>query len=118
MIIIEGHSTIMRIGITADGDDLQAWVSDDIGHCPYFIILDTRTMDFEVVENEYKDVEAGAGMYVAKAIADLGLDAVITGGIGMHGYEILHKAGVMVVSDEEGTVEEAVKVFKRRHPED
>ncbi len=70
-------------------------------------------MDYEVVENEFMDAE-GAGMKVANAIVGIGVDAVITGGIGSHGYNILTKAGIKVSFDEEGTVEECMNAFKRR----
>lgn len=56
----------------------------------------------------------GAGMKVADAIVSLKVDAVIAGGIGSHGYNILTKAGIRVSYDEEGTVEECVDNLKRR----
>jgi len=37
------------------------------------------------------------------------------GGIGSHGLQILNKAGIHVSYDEEGTVEQCVKDFKRRY---
>ena len=53
-------------------------------------------------------------MAVARAIVSLKVDAVLTGGIGMHGMQILREAGIDVSSDEEGTVEEAVTDYLRR----
>ena len=103
----------MRIGVLAEGDDLSSYVSEDFGHAPYFLIVDYDTLDYSVVENEFINAE-GAGMKVADAIVGIGVDAVITGGIGSHGYDILTKAGIRVSFDEEGTVEECVEAFKRR----
>ena len=103
----------MRIGVLAEGDDLSSYVCDDFGHAPYFLIVDYDTLDYTVVENEFINAE-GAGMKVAQAIVDLKIDAVITGGIGSHGYDILTKAGIRVSFDEEGTVEECIEAFKRR----
>lgn len=105
----------MKIGVIAEGDTLDSYVADDFGHAPYFLIVDMNTLDFIVVENEHKDAVSGAGMLVAKAIVDLGVDAVIVGGIGPHGYEILSDAGITVSADEDGTVEESVGDFKRRY---
>ena len=103
----------MKIGVLAEGDDLSSYVSEDFGHAPYFLIVDYDTLDYSVVENEFINAE-GAGMKVADAIVGIGVDAVITGGIGSHGYDILTKAGIRVSFDEEGTVEECVEAFKRR----
>ncbi|MDR3075594.1 MAG: NifB/NifX family molybdenum-iron cluster-binding protein [Candidatus Methanoplasma sp.] len=104
----------MKVGVIAEGDTLESYVAEDFGHAPYFMIVDVDTMDYQVVVNEYADCE-GAGMKVADAIVGLGVDAVITGGIGSHGLDILAKAGIHVAYDEEGTVEECVKDFKRRY---
>ncbi len=104
----------MKIGVLSDGYDLTSEVSEDFGHAPFFLIVDYDTLDYVVVENEFMESE-GAGMKVADAIVSLGIDAVITGGIGSHGYDILTKAGISVSFDEEGTVEECVENFKRRY---
>jgi predicted Fe-Mo cluster-binding NifX family protein len=104
----------MKIGVISEGDSLDSFVADDFGHAPYFLIVDSDSMDYTVIENEYADSVEGAGMLVAKAIVGLEVDAVITGGIGMHGIDILNKAGILVSSDEEGTVEDSVNDFIRR----
>jgi predicted Fe-Mo cluster-binding NifX family protein len=104
----------VRVGVIAEGDTLESYVADDFGHAPFFLIVDTETLDYQVVENEYADSE-GAGMKVARAIAGLGVDAVITGGIGSHGLDILNNAGIHVAYDEEGTVEECIGNLKRRY---
>lgn len=105
----------MKIGVMADGDTLDSYVSDDFGHAPYFLIVDMDTLDFIVVENEHKDAASGAGMLVADAVVSLGVDAVIVGGIGTHGVKILSDAGITISSDEDGTVQESVANFKRRY---
>ncbi len=103
----------MRIGVISEGDNLGSYVADDFGHAPFFLIVDMDTLDYTVVKNEFANSD-GAGMKVADAIVGLGVDAVITGGIGSHGLTILNKAGIHVAYDEEGTVEECVANFKRR----
>jgi predicted Fe-Mo cluster-binding NifX family protein len=104
----------MKIGVISEGDKLDSYVAEDFGHAPFFLIVDSDTFDYEVVDNEYAKSD-GAGMLVAKAIANLKVEAVITGGIGSHGLDILNKAGIFVSYDEEGTVEQCVKDFVKRH---
>ena len=103
----------MRLGVISEGDSLDSFVAEDFGHAPFFLIVDADTLDFQVIENEFAR-EMGAGMKVATAISGMDIEAVITGGIGHHGIEILQKAGIRVVSDEEGTVEECVRDYIRR----
>ena len=104
----------MRIIVISEGESLDSYVADDFGHAPYFLLVDSDTLDYHVIVNEYMDAEEGAGMAVAKAIVGLGVDAVITGGIGMHGIKILQDGGVDVSYDEEGTVEQCVTDYVRR----
>jgi len=103
----------MKIGVTAEGEDLGSYIAEDFGHAPFFLIVDYDTLDYTVVKNEFANAE-GAGMKTADAIVGLGVEAVITGGIGSHGYDILTKAGIKVSFDEDGTVEECLEAFKRR----
>jgi predicted Fe-Mo cluster-binding NifX family protein len=104
----------MKIGVISEGDSLDSYVAEDFGHAPFFLIVDMDTLDYQVIANEYARSEM-AGMKVANAVAGLGIDAVITGGIGSHGLEVLGKAGIHVAYDEEGTVEECIRNFKRRY---
>ena len=108
---------MMKIGVLSEGDGLESYVSEDFGHAPFFLIIDSDTLDYTVIKNEFVDAE-GAGMKVADSIVSLGVDAVITGGIGSHGYDILTRAGIKVCYDEEGTIEECVTAFKRRRERD
>lgn len=104
----------MIVGVVAEGDDLSSLVAEDFGHAPYFLLVDLDTYDFEVVENENANA-SGAGYKTAEAIVSLKrVDAVIVGGIGSHGLDILQDAGIRVDYDEDGTVEECLDAFKRR----
>ena len=103
----------MKACVLADGDSLSSYVADDFGHAPYMIVVDMDTMAFEAIKNEFVNA-MGAGMKVADAIVKLGVDVVITGGIGPHGYETLTNAGITVSFDEDGTVEERVKAVRER----
>ena len=105
----------MKVIVISEGESLDSYVADDFGHAPYFLLVDTDTLDYHVIVNEYKDSLEGAGFAVAKAIVGLGgVDAVITGGIGMHGIQILKGGGIDVSYDEEGTVEQCVTDYVRR----
>ncbi len=105
----------MNIIVISEGESLDSYVADDFGHAPYFLLVDSETLDYHVIVNEFMNSEEGAGFAVAKAIVGLGnVDAVITGGIGMHGIQILREGGIDVSYDEEGTVEQCVRDYVRR----
>ncbi len=104
----------MMIVVVSEGESLDSYVADDFGHAPFFLVVDSETLDYHVVENEFMDSLEGAGIAVAKAIVDLKADAVITGGIGMHGIRILQDAGIDVSYDEEGQAEQCITDYLRR----
>ncbi len=105
----------MRLLAVSEGESLDSYIADDFGHAPFFLLVDSDTLDYHVIENEFADSPAGAGVAVANAIASLGnVDAVLTGGIGMHGVDILSKAGIEVSADEDGTVEDCIRDYLRR----
>ena len=105
----------MKIVVCSDGESLDSPMADDFGHAPFFLLIDSDTLDYQVIVNEFKDSEQGAGMAVAKAIVGLGcVDAVLVGGIGMHGIKVLRDAGIDVSFDEDGIVEQCVEDYLRR----
>jgi len=104
----------MIIVAVSEGETLDSYVAEDFGHAPFFLVVDSDTLDYHVIENEFADSPEGAGVAVAKAITTLKADAVLTGGIGMHGIQILQQAGIKVSYDEEGTIEQCIIDFLRR----
>ena len=103
----------MKAAVLAEGDSLSSYVADDFGHAPYVLVADMDSLDMSAVKNEFVKAE-GAGMKVAKMIIGLGVDVVITGGIGPHGYNMLTDAGITVSFDEDGTAEECIRRVKAR----
>lgn len=103
----------MKFGVISEGEGLDSLVAEDFGHAPCFLIVDSDTLDYTVVDNECANGE-GAGYKVAKAIVGLGVDVVIVGGIGTHGLKILQDAGIRVFYDMDDTVENCIKEVKDR----
>jgi len=86
----------MRIAITAAGPTLDAEVDPRFGRCPYFIIVDPETMEFEAVDNSSAMAAGGAGISAAQAIAGKGVQAVLTGNCGPNAYGVLSSADIQV----------------------
>ena len=86
---IEGE---MRVGGSATGRDLDARVYDRFGRCPWFLVVDSDSLEFTALENLHAEEATGAGMAAAKELIDEHIDAVISGQVGPKAYEVL-KAG-------------------------
>ena len=103
----------MKVCVTASAGGLDAPVDPRFGRCPYFIIVDSETMKFEVVPNTAAGAMAGAGIQAAQLVAGLGAEVVITGNVGPNAFQALSAAGVRIVVGAYGTVREVVEKYKR-----
>ena len=102
----------MKIAITSTGASLDSQVDPRFGRAAYFIVVDTETMEFECVKNENVAAGGGAGINSAKLVADLGVEAVLTGNCGPNAHRTLTAAQVKVYTGAQGTVDEAVEHLK------
>jgi predicted Fe-Mo cluster-binding NifX family protein len=106
---------MVRLLVTSEGTDMDALVAEEFGHAPYFVVVDPGTMEFQVFDNVLEDTDIGYGIQTAENIIKVGADVVITGFIGPHGVKKLWSKGIKIVTDEEGTVRQAVQAYVRRH---
>jgi predicted Fe-Mo cluster-binding NifX family protein len=56
----------------------------------------------------------GAGIQTGQNIANLGVEAVITGNVGPNAFKTLNAAGIEIFLAEAQTVQEAIDLFKAR----
>ena len=102
----------MKIAISSTGPDLDAEVDPRFGRCQYFIIVDLGDMSFEAIPNGNLAQASGAGIQSAKAVADRGAKAVLTGHVGPNAYQVLSEAGLDVITGASGPVRKAVQQYK------
>ena len=102
----------MKLAISATGKDLNARIDPRLGRAPYFAIVDTETMDLQVVDNENMNRPSGAGIQTAGCIAAQGVGAVLTGNCGPKALEALSTAGIKVFTGHTGTIREAVEHYR------
>jgi predicted Fe-Mo cluster-binding NifX family protein len=102
----------MKIAISATGDNLDAEVDPRFGRCPYFIIIDPETMQFEAVANQSAAASGGAGIAAAQMVVAKGVEAVLTGSCGPNATQVLSAAGVKIVTGVSGRVKDAVQGYK------
>jgi predicted Fe-Mo cluster-binding NifX family protein len=102
----------MKIAISANGPDLEAQVDPRFGRAPYFLLIDTDTMEFEAVSNRQNlQAAQGAGIQAASLVARHRPQAVITGNCGPKAFDTLAAAGIPVLLGVAGSVREAVQQF-------
>jgi len=102
----------VKIDVSATGNDLGAEVSPVFGRCPYYIFVDTETLEFDARPNPAMSAPGGAGIQAAQFITEQGVAAVLTGNVGPNAHSVLSAAGVEVYLITGGTIQEAVEAFK------
>ena len=103
----------MKIAITSQGKDLNSQVDPRFGRAAYIIIVDTETMDFEVIDNAAnKGTSRGAGTQTASNVSEKGAEVLLTGFCGPNAFKTLDAANIKVGNDATGTIQDAVDQFK------
>ena len=103
----------MKIAVTSNGKDLSAQVDPRFGRCDHFIIIDSDTNAFDVLDNKQSlDLPQGAGIQAGKTIANAKADVLITGNCGPKAFMVLERAGIQVVTGASGTISEVVEKYK------
>jgi len=103
----------MKICVSAVANSLDAQLDPRFGRCPYFVIVDSESMQFEDIPNRASGATGGAGIQAAQIIANKGVKVVITGNVGPNAFQALSSAGIKIVTGAFGTVREAVEKYKK-----
>ena len=102
----------MKIAVTSTGTDLDAEVDPRFGRARYIIVVDSDTLDFEVLDNsENENALKGAGIQAASMVSEKGAEVLLTGFCGPNAFKTLSAANIGVANDVSGTVREAVKAY-------
>ena len=101
----------MIVAVTAKGTNLSDEVDPRFGRAPYILIVDTETMEYECLDNRNVNAFKGAGIQAATMVADKGTEVLLTGYCGPNAFKTVTAAGMKVVSDVTGTIQQAVENF-------
>ena len=85
----------MKIAFTTSGQDLAAELDPRFGRAKNFLIYDTETKHFEVIDNQQNlNAAQGAGIQAGQTIVKSGATALVTGHVGPKAYQVLAAAGI------------------------
>jgi predicted Fe-Mo cluster-binding NifX family protein len=102
----------MKIAVSSTGPSLDAEAEPRFGRCPYFIIAETETKEFEAMDNASAMAAGGAGISAAQTIANKGVQAVLTGHCGPNAHQVLSAAGIQIITGVSGKVRDAIDAFR------
>jgi predicted Fe-Mo cluster-binding NifX family protein/Pyruvate/2-oxoacid:ferredoxin oxidoreductase delta subunit len=102
----------MKIAVTSTGPTLDDNVEARFGRCPFFLIIDTDTIQCEAIENPNIALGGGAGIQSAQLMSEKGVTTVLTGNCGPNAINVFGQAGIQVIVGVSGHVRNAVEQFK------
>jgi len=101
----------MKIAVSSTGPTFDSAVETRFGRCPYFLIVNPATLEFEAVANANVELKGGAGIQAAQLIAEKGPSVILTGSCGPNARQVIDKAGIQVVTGVTGSVSQVVQQF-------
>ena len=99
----------MKVAVTSQGKELSSEIDPRFGRAKWLIVVDTDEGDFKAYDNVLNlNAVQGAGIQTGQNIANLGVEAVITGNVGPNAFKTLNAASVKIFLAEKQTVQEAI----------
>jgi predicted Fe-Mo cluster-binding NifX family protein len=103
----------MKVAVTAQGQELSSLMDLRFGRAKWIHVVDTDTGAHQVHDNTVRlNLSQGAGIQTGQNVANLGVEAVITGNVGPNAFRTLTAAKIKVFLAGEQTVEQAVTSFQ------
>ncbi len=102
----------MKIAVPAEEKMIESNVSQSFGRTYYFVVADTETLEFEVIDNQAVSSQGGAGIKAAQAVVDSGAGVVVTFHCGQNAADVLKAADIKILKAVPGTVTEMVQKYK------
>ncbi|MCK5835168.1 MAG: NifB/NifX family molybdenum-iron cluster-binding protein, partial [Lentisphaeria bacterium] len=94
------------------GNDLHALVDPRFGRCNQFIVFDSITESFEVIDNKQNlNAAQGAGIQSAQTVANSGSEVLISGHCGPKAFKVLTQANIKVFTCQDLTIKESITQF-------
>jgi len=95
---------------TTTKDGPRAVVHEHFGSAPFFVVFDSGTKAWEVIENSNEHHAHGMCQPLA-LLAGRNIDVVVSGGMGARAVQKFNEAGIKVYRAVPGTVSDIARLF-------
>ena len=103
-----------KIIVSSMGVDLDAKVDGRFGRSNHFLLVNSETLEFEVIDNSrVNEMGSGAGIQTSEMVVKTGAKIVLTGAVGPKASAVLNVGGVKYFENYNGmSVRQAIEKFK------
>lgn len=102
----------LKICLTSKGKDMSSELDLRFGRCQQFIIFDTESKEYDVIENSGFSSAHGAGVSAAQQVANEKVSVVITGSLGPNAMNILSADEIKGFIGKSMSLEENIKAYE------
>ena len=102
----------MKVAVTAVDNHMDALVDSRFGRAAFFLIVDSDSLEYEVIPNPNIDALGGAGVQSAQLVINNGITSLLTGKCGPKAFQALSSAGIQIYEEVTGTVREALEAYQ------
>lgn len=102
----------MKIAVTCSGKKLEDKLDQRFGRAPYFLLVDSDTMKYTVIDESSDKPTGGAGIAAAQNLLDKGVETVITGQLGPNAFRVLQAAGLDLYQGIPVSAEDSIRAWK------
>ena len=103
----------MKVAFSTSGADLNAPLDSRFGRAARFLVYDTESASFDVIDNRQNlNAAQGAGIQSAQNVAASGAQALVSGHCGPKAFRVLTAAGIAVYASDAPTVAAALELYR------
>ncbi|MBN2635335.1 MAG: dinitrogenase iron-molybdenum cofactor biosynthesis protein [Prolixibacteraceae bacterium] len=104
----------MKTVITSTGNNPDSKFDLRFGRSGWFCIYDSENGSIQFIENENKNLNGGAGTKSAEAVAEFGIESVISGDFGPKAKTLLEelKIKMIILNESNLTVQDVINSIK------
>ncbi len=102
----------MKIAVSATGEDLNDHIDRRFERCQYFLIVDSKTMNFSSIFNNGTMKKDGSSSKALDIVLNNNVEAVITGDMRQGAYKRLSDAKIKIITGLNGNIRTTIEEFK------
>ncbi|MDD2533540.1 MAG: NifB/NifX family molybdenum-iron cluster-binding protein [Eubacteriales bacterium] len=103
----------MKVAISSLGQTLSSEMDPRFGRAELFLIVDTDTLEYSVLDNTAYQATGGAGIAAAQAVIGMKVAAVITGQLGPNALNVLSREGLDLYQGQAKSVQENIELLNQ-----
>lgn len=104
----------MKVAISCLGRTLEDDLDPRFGRTAFFLVADTETLTFTVIDNAARAASGGAGIAAAQSVIDQKVEAIITGQLGPNAMNVLRDADIPMYQGIPGSAYSNIIAFQQK----